>query len=144
MRVRLLLAAVMALLGLAGCASDDVPLTSKPEPRVVEAAAFFADPASLAGERVTVRAQVDSVLNPDAFTLTSAPNPAGFLVVHTQRADVSVRETLEVTGTVIASFTPPTVQPFTDTFAQDPEFRRYVGRAYLDADKINQQPGEDR
>lgn len=143
--VRLLITLAVTLLGLVGCgASDDLPRTAKPEPQTVEAAVFLADPGSFSGKRVTVLAQIDTVLNTDAFTLAGPQGRAGILVVHTQRADVSVGRTVEVTGTVVASFAPPTVQPFRDTFAKDPEFARYVGRAYLDADAINQEPGENR
>lgn len=143
------LAALLAalLLSAAGCsADDDTEAIGPPPSESVEGAEFFQDPGQFAGDRITIAAEIDEILNPDAFTLV--PNPEAddvkVLVVHPGDIDVEVGSPVEVTGTLVEDFDPPSVQPFRDVFAQDPAFQQFVGAPYLEADAIDKTPVEEQ
>lgn len=148
MRRRNAAAALVLVTALAACSDDDEQAGSiGPPPAEAVAEAFFADPASYAGERVTFVGEVDTILNNDAFTViaqAAEDSTEDLLVVHPGDLDVAAGSPIELTGTLQPEFDPPSVQPFRDVFAEDPAFEPFVGQPYLAADAVDKSPDEQR
>ncbi|HWC12974.1 MAG TPA: hypothetical protein VG929_00075 [Actinomycetota bacterium] len=99
-----LVGAVVFALALGACGDADPDVAVENDTAVEDAsetATFFSDPAPLVGERVTVHAVVDEVVDPNGFRMV-AEDPSGdsFLVIHDGREELSAGDFVIVAGTV--------------------------------------------
>lgn len=100
----MLLAAVVFAMALGACGDDDPDIAVENGTAVEdtsETATFFSDPAQLVGDRITVHAVVDEVVDPNGFRMV-AEDPGGdsFLVIHDGTQEFSVGDFVTVEGTV--------------------------------------------
>ncbi|WNV77665.1 hypothetical protein [Geodermatophilus sp. DSM 44513] len=101
--------------------------------------AFYGDVTSYVDEQVTLSADVNEVITPEAFTIAGADDTTvePLLVVGATGDDqLSPETTVEVTGTVMEGFTVTDVEQDLGIDLDDALFEEYADENYVVADSV--------
>ena len=106
---------------------------------------FYDERETYVGQEVTLSAEVNDVLDDDAFVIAGTPGTTvdPLLVLYNMdRIDIEEGQVVEVTGTVQEAFDLPTIEDDTQKDLEDDLYQDYDQQPYLEATQVTLVPGE--
>jgi hypothetical protein len=97
----------------------------------------FGDAQSFVGQTVTVSAQVNEIIGPNAFTMADESGEQLLVVSATSVQNLAVDTPVQVTGTVKKAFNLPTAEQFAGADFNDAAFSQFGGEPYIQASNID-------
>jgi hypothetical protein len=97
----------------------------------------FSEVQSFVGQRVTVSAEVDEVIGPNAFTMADDSGEQLLVVYQGAAPNLAVNTPVQVTGTVKKAFDLPTAEEFAGADFNDVAFEDFNGEPYIQASNID-------